>query len=249
MKISIITATFNSAATISGCITSLNTQSYQNIEHIVIDGASIDNTIEIINSIPNRVTKIISEPDKGIYDAMNKGIKLAIGEIIGTLNSDDTLFNNQVLEKVANTFIQNPEIECLYGNLVFVNEDDKVVRKWQSKPFESGFFEKSWSPAHPTFYCRKEVFEKYGLYKTNYKIAADVEFMFRIMELNKVKSFFLDENIVKMSIGGVSTQGVKSTYIITLELQRAFRENGKKLNLLKYLFYKGLKIKEYLNKS
>ncbi len=248
MKITLITATFNSERNINSCLQSVVGQSYKNIEHIIVDGASKDKTIEIVRNSQS-ITRCISEPDKGIYDAMNKGIKLATGDIIGTLNSDDTLFNNEVLEKVANTFLQNPEIECLYGNLVFVNEDDKVVRKWQSKPFESGFFEKSWSPAHPTFYCKKEVFENYGLYKTNYKIAADVEFMFRVLELNKIKSYFLDKNIVKMSIGGVSTQGVNSTYIITRELQRAFRENGKKLNLLKYLFYKGLKIKEYLIKS
>lgn len=249
MKISIITATYNSAAHISNCIASVHEQTCENIEHLIIDGASQDNTLEIINALPNRVTKIISEPDKGIYDAMNKGIKVATGEIIGTLNSDDVLFDKNVIAKVAETFRENPEIECLYGNLVFVNEDGKIVRKWQSKTFQKGLFDRSWTPAHPTFYCRKEVFEKYGLYKTNYKIAADVEFMFRLMELNKVKSYFLDENIVKMSIGGVSTQGFKSTYIITRELQRAFTENGKKLNLLKYLFYKGLKIKEYLVKS
>ena len=217
-----------------------------NIEHIIVDGASTDNTLKLLNTIPNRVAQLISEPDKGIYDAMNKGIGLATGDIIGTLNSDDSYFSQEVVEQIAAVFTAHPEIECLYGNLLFVNEENKVVRKWQSKPFVPGLFAKSWSPAHPTFYCRKEVFEKYGLYKTNYKIAADVEFMFRVMELNRVTTYFLNETLVRMSIGGVSTRGLKSTVTITKELRQAFRENGLPFNLPRYLFYKGLKIKEFL---
>jgi glycosyltransferase involved in cell wall biosynthesis len=249
MKISIITATYNSATTITQCIDSVNEQTYPNIEHIIIDGASKDNTLEIIKSMPNRITNVISEPDHGIYDAMNKGIHLATGDIIGTLNSDDVYSNNKILSKIAAIFSQNSEIECLYGNLVYINEGHKTVRKWVSRKFQPGLFEKSWSPAHPTFYCRREVFSKYGFYKTNYKIAADVEFMFRVLELHGIKSYFLDETIVKMTIGGVSNRGLKSTITIIGELQRAFRENDRKLNLPKYLFFKGLKIKEYLFKK
>ena len=247
MKISLITATYNSEKNISDCLKSVAAQSFQNIEHIVIDGGSTDNTANIVKSFPT-ISKWISEPDNGIYDAMNKGINVATGDIIGTLNSDDSFFNHNVLKRIANAFMNNPEIECLYGNLVFMNDDNKIVRRWKSKEFYHGLFAKSWSPAHPTFYCRKEVFEKYGVYKTDYKIAADVEFMLRVMELNKAKSYYMDELMVRMSIGGISTQGLKSTLIITKEMQRAFKENGLQFNLLKYLFYKGLKIKEYLLK-
>lgn len=246
LKISIITATYNSSSTIADCITSVNEQTYPHIEHIIVDGLSKDNTLEIIKDIPNRVERIISERDKGIYDAMNKGIKVANGDIIGTLNSDDTLFDSVAIEKIARFFLHNPEIDCMYGNLVFVNESKQIQRRWKSRPFEPGSFARSWTPAHPTFYCKREIFEKFGLYKTDYKIAADVEFMLKVLEVEKVKSSYLNEVLVSMALGGVSTSGLKSTITITKELKRAFKENGLKLNLLKYLFFKALKIKEYL---
>ncbi len=246
MKISIITVTYNSSATIEDCITSIQNQTYSNIEHIIIDGASKDNTVNIVKSLPNRVSKIISEPDNGIYDAMNKGIKLATGDIIGVLNSDDLFYNNEVVQDLVDVF-ESEEIDCLYGNLVFFNSEGKITRKWQSKPYAHGLFSKSWSPAHPTFYCKRELYEKYGLYKTDYKIAADVELMLRFLELNKVRNRFVDKYFVRMLTGGVSTQGVKSTIIITRELRRAFNENQLPFNLVKYLFYKFLKIKEFIS--
>ncbi len=247
MKISIITATFNSAATIASCIASVNEQTYSDIEHIIIDGASKDNTLEIIKSIPNRVVKIISEPDKGIYDAMNKGIKLATGDIGGILNSDDHFFNRQSLEKIALGF-KNPNIDAVYGNLIFTDESGKLVRTCISKPFKSGLFSQSWSPPHPTFYCKRGLYEKYGLYHTDYQIAADVELMLRFLEVHKIKSHFINDVLINMRKGGVSNQGIQSTVIITKELRKAFKENGLAFNLPKYLFYKGLKTKEYLYK-
>ncbi len=245
MKISIVTVTYNSAKTVQSCIESVHKQTYPNIEHLVVDGLSSDNTVDVINNLPNRVSNLISEKDSGIYDAMNKGIRLATGDVIGTLNSDDTLYDDYVIEKVARIFEEYPEVDCLHGNLIFVNEKDQVVRKWKSNAFKPGLFAKSWTPAHPTLYCRKHIFDTYGFYKTDYKIAADVEFMLRIFELGNVQPFFLDEVMVKMSIGGVSTSGVKSTLQITKEMQRAFKENNLRLNLPKYLFYKGLKLKEF----
>jgi hypothetical protein len=130
--------------------------------------------------------------------------------------------------------------------LVFTNESNKVVRKWQSEPFVSGLFAKSWSLARPTFYCRREVFRKYGLYKTNYKIAADVEFMLRVMEVQRIKSYYLNKTLVRMSMGGVSTSGLQSTVTISREMRRAFKENGLPFNLPKYVFYKALKLREFL---
>ncbi|MGQ1909314.1 glycosyltransferase family 2 protein [Marinifilum sp. RC60d5] len=246
MKISIITVTYNSSATIEDCIASVNNQTYLDIEHIIIDGASKDDTVNIIESLPNRVSKIVSEPDKGIYDAMNKGINLATGDIVGILNSDDLFYDNDVLQNLVDVF-ESEEIDCVYGNLVFFNSEGKITRKWKSKPYEQGLFSKSWSPAHPTFYCKKGLYDKYGLYKIDYKIAADVELMLRFLELNKVRSRFTDKYMVRMLTGGVSTQGIKSTIIITKELRRAFKENQIPFNLVRYLFYKFLKIKEFIS--
>lgn len=250
MKISIITVAYNSELTIRDTIESVLTQSYSEIEYIIVDGFSSDNTLPIIKEYQSQFNgrmHWISEKDDGIYDAMNKGIHKATGDIIGFLNSDDTFYNSEVLNKITSVFQTDPEIACVWGNLVFVNENKKIVRKWQSKTFQPGLFEKSWSPAHITFYCRREVYEIYGMYKTDYKIAADVELMLRFLELNLVKSFFINEILVTMLIGGVSTQGLKSTITITKELKRAFKENGLSFNLPRYLFYKALKIKEYLN--
>ena len=245
MKISVITVTYNSAKTISACISSVSAQNYNDIEHIIIDGGSTDRTVEIINSQPNRVKVIVSEPDNGIYDAMNKGINLATGEIIGMLNSDDVFYDLGVIENVAYAF-QHQNIDCCFGNLVFFNETGKIVRKWNSKSFKKGSFAKSWTPAHPTFYCKKELYDNYGTYKTDYKIASDVELMLRFLEVKEVRSIFLDKYLVKMMAGGVSNNGINSTITITKELQRAFRENDLPFNLIKYLFYKTLKLKEFI---
>jgi glycosyltransferase involved in cell wall biosynthesis len=247
MKISIITVTYNSAKTITNCISSINNQTYSDIEQIIIDGNSTDNTIPLINSLQNRVTRIISEPDEGIYFAMNKGINFATGDIIGMLNSDDQFFNSESLSEIANCF-ENPKVDAVYGNLVYTDEKNKLIRTWNSKPFRSGLFSQSWSPAHPTFYCKREIYKKYGLYKTEYKIAADVELMLRYMEVHKIHTYFIDKVLVNMRSGGISNKGIQSTIIITNEMRRAFKENGLFLNLPKYLFYKGLKIKEYFRK-
>jgi glycosyltransferase involved in cell wall biosynthesis len=245
LKISIITPTYNSEQYIENNINSVFSQSYKNTEHIIVDGASTDNTIKLINKRKNNITFFVSEKDNGIYDAINKGISLSTGDIIGILNSDDKFHNEEVLKEIINVFIENPDVYCLYGNLIFLNNSKKLVRVWNSKKFVTGQFEKSWTPAHPTFYCRKSVYDLFGKYKIDYKIAADVEFMFRVLEIGKLKSFFLNKILVDMTIGGVSTRGFKSTITITKEIRKAFRENGYKLNLIKYLFFKLLKLKEF----
>ncbi len=209
MKISIITATYNSSAHIAGCLASVNGQTYKNIEHIIIDGASTDNTLEIIKStIPkgqaNRVTQLNSEPDHGIYDALNKGLRLATGDVIGFLHADDTFASSTIIEKIANSFSplggRSPKdrggqhvfstrddkeniIHGIYGNLLFVDSKNtnKVVRTWQSKPFHPKNVRHGWMPPHPTLFLRKEVYEKYGLFDTTFKIAGDYDFMLRIM--------------------------------------------------------------------
>lgn len=247
MLVSIITVSYNSEKTILNCINSVSSQDYKEIEHIVIDGKSKDNTLDIINSATSsRFIKIISEKDYGIYDAMNKGIKLAKGDIIGFLNSDDVFSSTSTIKKIVNAFNLNKNIMCCYGNLLYI-KNNKITRTWKSRPFEFGLFEKSWTPAHPTFYCKKSVFTKIGQFKTDYKIAADVEFMLRALEIKKLKSYFIDDFLVKMSAGGISNKNMLSTIIIIKEIKRAFKENSLKFNIIKYLFYKILKIREFIN--
>lgn len=252
MKISVITVSFNSEKTIRDTLESVLRQSYDNIEYIVVDGLSSDKTISIIEEYAGKFEELkkefkwISEKDNGIYDAINKGIKLATGDVVGILNSDDYYSDNFVIEDIKNAF-EEQKCDCLYANLKYIDpESNKVTRNWVSRKFEDGLFEKSWTPAHPTFYCKKLAYDKYGLYRTDFKIAADVELMYRLLQKNKVSSYYLDRYLVTMRQGGVSSSGLKSTIIITKEMVKAFKENERRLNLFKYLFYKSLKIKEFL---
>lgn len=253
MKVSIITVSYNSSKTIKDTIQSVINQSYKNIEYIIVDGDSSDNTVEIVKDYEQfflkdskKKFKWISEKDKGIYDGINKGIKMATGDIIGILNSDDFLFDKNVISDVVHKF-KTSSIDCLYGNIVFIDPvSNKIVRRWISKKFEQGLFEKSWTPAHPSFYCKKVCYDMHGLYKTNYKIAADVDLMYRFIDRNKLRSLYYARYMVTMRQGGVSSSGIKSTIIITREMSRSIKENGGKFNLIKYLLYKLLKVKEFV---
>jgi glycosyltransferase len=253
MKISIITATFNSATYIAACLASVNSQTYNNIEHIIVDGASTDNTLEIIKAIPNRVAKIISEPDTGIYDAFNKGIRLATGDIIGFLHADDTFALNTIIQKIADSFssqttqntafsplsgemsgipgqrgVDTHQIHGIYGNLLFVDakKTDKVVRTWQSKPFLPKNVRHGWMPPHPTLFLRKEVYEKHGLFDTSFKIAGDYDFMLRVMTDPEMHLQYLPEVMTRMRVGGASTGSVKGILLKMQEDIRALRNNG-----------------------
>ncbi len=255
MKISIVTVSYNSEKTIRDTLESVYNQSYQDIEYIIVDGNSKDETLNIIKEYETIFQKSkkhflwISEKDKGIYDAINKGIKMASGDIVGILNSDDYFYDTEVIFDIANKF-DKEKTDCLYGNIIYIDSDTrKTVRKWISREFESGLFEKSWTPGHPSFYCKKSIYDCLGLYRTDFKIAADVELMYRFIEKNHIKSFYYDRYIVTMRQGGVSSSGLQSTITITKEMKTAFEENGGNFNLFKYLFYKGLKIKEFLVKS
>lgn len=231
MKISIITATYNSSSSIADCINSVNGQSHPNIEHIIIDGASKDNTLEIINNTPNQVSKIISEPDQGIYDAMNKGIKLAKGDIVGILNSDDFYASDTIIEQIVETFKQT-SCHSLYGNLDFVSANDtsKVIRHWRSSPFYPGSFAKGWHPPHPTFFVKREIYDKYGLFDTTLDISADFELMLRFLEKHKISTHYLDETIVKMRYGGESTGSISKIIKGNRNILKAFRKNRIKVS-------------------
>ena len=180
MKISIITVSFNNAATIEDTINSVASQKHSDVEHIVIDGVSTDGTVEIVQRNRDAVEKFVSERDSGIYDAMNKGIASASGDVIGFLNSDDVYAHCDILSRAAEVFA-NPDVDACYADLVYVRQEDlgKVVRHWKSKDFRQGLFALGWCPPHPTFFVRKSVYREYGGFDLNYRLAADVELMLR----------------------------------------------------------------------
>jgi glycosyltransferase involved in cell wall biosynthesis len=246
MLVSILTVTLNSHLTIEDTIKSILGQTYKNIEYIIIDGGSTDGTLDIVNKYKGRISKVISEPDKGIYDGMNKGIKLAAGDVVGFLNADDMFYDTTVIQRITSTF-ENDLIDCVYGNLVYVSRRDlnRITRIWKSRDFSKGLFEKSWTPAHPTFYCKKSLYERFGLYRTDLKIAADTELMYRFLQKYHIRSKYINADFIRMRDSGMSNRGIKSTFIITREMKRAIVENGGQFNLIKYLFFKFLKISEF----
>lgn len=238
MKFSLITATYNSAATIATCITSVCYQTHPDIEHIIIDGASKDNTLEIIRSIPNKVSKIVSESDKGIYDAMNKGIQLATGDVIGILNSDDLLCDSTAIKKVVDIFEADPSLDAVYADLYYVDQQDtnKIVRRWttgEKKPFSKG-----WHPAHPTLYIKKRVYDAYGLFNLDFTLAADFEIMLRFLEKYRIKTQYLPERMVKMRLGGATNKSLNNIYKQNIECIKAFRVNDLEVNPYLYPFYR-----------
>ncbi len=230
MKISIITATFNSAATVRDTLESVSSQTYEDIEHITIDGASKDDTLEIVKQFPH-VAKVISEPDKGIYDAMNKGILAATGDVIGILNSDDVLANQNTLETIAKVFESSKNVDIVYGNLEFFKSEnqEKIFRFWKSKPYYPTFFEDGNVPPHPTVYVKADVYSKVGLFNTDFKISADYDLMFRILRIHRLRSVFIDEVIVKMRMGGESTSGFKSLITSYQDVKRIWEFHNVKI--------------------
>jgi glycosyltransferase involved in cell wall biosynthesis len=241
MKISIITVTYNSAATIADCISSVNAQTYPNLEHLVIDGASKDKTVEIIRNMPNRVSQLVSEPDKGIYDAMNKGIALASGDVIGILNSDDFYTSNNVIAKIASVF-EKEQVNGVYGDICFVRPQNlnKLVRYYSARWFRPFLLRFGFMPPHPSVYLRRSSYQEYGLYQTDYQIAADYELLIRYLNVNRLKTRYLNFCVVTMRTGGDSTKNLKSNWILNKEIVRGCRENGIYTNMLilafKYVF-------------
>lgn len=236
MKISIITVVWNNEKTIKDAIDSVLSQTYKNIEYIIVDGLSTDGTIEIIQSYGDKISKFISEKDKGIYDAMNKGISLSSGDIIGILNSDDIYFDNSIIEKVVNKF-QETNVDSIFGDLYYVNQNNlnKIVRYWKSSNFIQNSFKKGWHPAHPTFFVKKEIYNKYGLFDLNMKVSADFELMLRFLEKNKVSTAYLPKVLVKMRVGGESNRSIKNIIEGNKSILKAFAKNEIKINKFTYL--------------
>lgn len=249
MKISVITACFNSAATITDTLRSVVDQTHQDVEHIIIDGGSRDDTVKLAHSLGRRGKIINSEPDKGIYDAMNKGLRLATGDVIGFLNADDMYADDEVLARV-DALMQRDQLDALYGDTEFVHPDNlnKPVRRYRSDRFRPNRIAWGWMPAHPALFLKRQVFERYGGFRPDYCIAGDFELVARIFHSGELSYRHAPEVLVRMRTGGVSTGGLRNTILLNREVLRACRENGIDSNWLKLLSKYPVKLLEYLNK-
>jgi glycosyltransferase involved in cell wall biosynthesis len=243
-KISLITVAYNAESTISRCIESVIGQNFKNIEYIIIDGGSTDKTIDVINQYKNHISILISEPDNGIYDAMNKGIKLATGNIVGVLNADDFFADDEVLSAVSLAFGQQ-DVNIVYADLDYVDNHDKVIRKWRSGGYKHGQFNRGWMPPHPTFYCKRILFEQFGMYSLDYGTAADYELMLRYMHLKRIKAFYLKKVIIKMKIGGISNKSFGNRVKGLFFDLRAMRNNEILLPLVTLVFKPLRKVIQY----
>ena len=247
MKVSIITACYNSEKTIKDTINSVLNQSYKNIEYIIIDGNSNDNTKDIISSYSNKI-KFISEPDNGIYDAINKGINIATGDIVGILNSDDFFPNNKIVDIIATNFINNyNQIDLLYGDIAFVNDENKIIRYYSAKNFTNSLFKYGMMPPHPSVYIKREVYLQYGLYKTIYKIAADFELLLRYLSINNLKYKYINNTIVYMRFGGVSNSSIKNRLLLNKEILESCKNHKVKSSYLLIYSKYFLRIFEYIS--
>lgn len=210
MKVSLITVTYNSEKYLANCIESVLRQTHQDIEYIVVDGASTDKTLSIIRKYSKDIYKCVSEKDRGMYDAINKGMRLATGDIIGILNSDDILASNHTVANIVRCF-KEKGVDSVYGDLVYVDSNDtsRVHRYWKGAAYNRNAFRWGWMPAHPTFYVRREVVEQLGGYETHFYSAADFEFMTRYLYRHRISSCYLPELIVKMRNGGMSNSSLK----------------------------------------
>ena len=231
MKISLITVTFNSAETLPDTIESVLRQDYDDYEYLVIDGGSKDATVDIIKQYEPRFggkMRWISESDKGMYDGINKGIRMATGDVVGIINSDDFYHRNDIFRIINSSFEENPGIKAIYGDVRFVTPGnlDKTVRYYSSAKFKPSKFRWGWMPAHPTFFTYRSNFDKFGLYKTDYRIAADYELLIRFLYTNHLPAKYIPVDFMKMRTGGRSTNGIKSNIVLNQEIVRGCRENG-----------------------
>lgn len=248
MKVTVITACYQSEATIQKAIDSVASQTWPSIEYIVIDGASRDATVGIIQRNLSKIAHFVSEPDNGVYQAMNKGLKLATGDVIAFLNSDDVYTNPQVIETVVRD-MQAGHLDALFGDVVFFHPGNphKVIRTYNSGRFNPSRIGWGWMPAHPALFIKRHVYEDFGFFREDYRIAGDYEFIARIFKDGKLKSQHIDQVLVRMQTGGLSTAGFAASYRLNKEILRACRQNGVRTNwfmlLSKYFF----KLSEFVN--
>jgi len=227
MVVSIITATYNSVESLEDCIKSVVTQTHENIEYIIIDNCSTDSTLDIAKSYSENINRIISEPDKGIFDALNKGIQIASGEIIGFLHADDFYADNTIIEKVVQKISQN-DSDSLYGDLQYVakRNTQKVIRNWVAGDYKPKKLLNGWMPPHPTFFVRRNCYQKYGLFNLDYKIAADYELMLRFLGKHQISTCYINAVMVKMRTGGTSNKSLTNIIQKSKEDLKALKENN-----------------------
>lgn len=240
MIVSIITATYNCESVVANCLASIAAQSYRNIEHIAVDGMSIDGTVDVLQAHRSQLAVLVSEPDDGIYDAMNKGIAHASGDIVGFLNSDDFYAHDRVLETVAQCFADDTKLDACYSDLVYVDQFDtfRTVRYWQSNPFDPGSFSRGWCPPHPTLFVRRSVYERLGSFDLSFRIAADVELMIRFLEVHKLNVKYVPDVWVKMRMGGTTNKSLINVWIQNQEVLRALISHGLTANPLRFFAHK-----------
>lgn len=227
MKFSIITITYNSAETLEDTLRSVTEQNYPDIEYIVVDGGSTDGTLDIIHNYRDKIHRFVSEKDNGLYDALNKGIRMATGDVIGLLHSDDFYLDNNVIGDYAALFAkQSPD--AAYSDLYYVDKDntEKIVRKWKSGAYRSGSFVNGWMPPHPTFFVKREVYERYGSFDPEFQTSADYELMLRLIHRHQIRLAYLPRYTVKMRMGGKSNKSVQNRIAANLEDRKAWEVNG-----------------------
>jgi len=231
MKVSIITVVYNNVATIEEAINSVFSQTHANIEYIIIDGGSSDGTLEILYNNKHRFAKFISEPDKGIYDAMNKGLSLATGEIIGILNSDDLLNGPKIIENVVKEFLADSKIDAVYGDLVYVNRIDttKIIRIWKSKSYYNQFFENGNVPPHTSLFLKNTVYKNSGFFNLSLKLASDYEFMLRAFKNNITFSKYIPTVLIRMRLGGSTNKSWSNIFKGNIEVLKSWRLNNLKI--------------------
>ena len=227
MKVSIITVSFNSAKTIADTIESVLSQEFPQIEYIIVDGDSKDGTVEIIKQYQDRISHWVSEKDQGMYDAMNKGMAMATGDVIGILNSDDVYMNTQVVSELME-LMQSKRAQVVFADLILVDQDNpqKVLRYYDSGHFHPNKFKYGWMPAHPTVFVKRELYQAVGNFSTTYQIAADYEMLIRILAIQRARYAYLPKPVVRMRSGGASTAGLSRNWILNQEIVRACKENG-----------------------
>lgn len=251
MKVSIITVVYNREATIERAIRSVLNQSYQQIEYIVIDGASTDATMEVVKQYSDRIATIVSEKDKGMYDALNKGIQLATGDIVGILHADDEFTNEQVIQTIVEKFLENPVVDAVYADVGFVHADQshKIIRYYSSAIFKTNLFKFGFMPAHPTFFCYRRFFTQFGTYRTDLEIAADFDLLLRFLRKHKLFTVYIPEMLVKMNMGGKSTNGISSTIKINKELKQILKEHQLPSSYIRLYSRYFVKVSEFLRKK
>ena len=245
MKISIITVCFNSQQTIRATIKSVLSQSYKQVEYIIIDGASTDNTVKIIKEFSNSIDVFVSESDAGIYDAINKGISKSSGDVVGLLHADDVFDNRSVIDNVMRLFDEN--VDMIYGDINYVDRNDiyRVIRRWKSDSYKKGKFKWGWMPPHTSFFIKKSCYIKHGLYNLNLGSSADYELMLRMFELYNLKSKYIPLNITNMRVGGVSNSSFKNRWQANRNDKKSWKINGLKPFWFTLLIKPFIKIKQF----